>query len=242
VIVPVTVGDTVPSAYRVVALLAPLWLVGAVDDSRGVSAGVRYVIQLTVATLAVSWFGSFAGLDAILKGFAPSWLSSVLTIVAITALINFYNFMDGLDGILGGTCAVQFAFFALYLHQPIWWLLVAALLGFLRWNWPPAKVFMGDSGSTVLGCATAIALLQAPDPASMWRAGAVTAPIVGDAAFTLLRRLLKRENIFRAHKTHVYQRLHQAGWSHGRVSGSYIALTVGIALVIGVVGVLGVGR
>ena len=83
-----------------------------------------------------------------------------LTLIGITAFINFYNFMDGLDGLVAGTTAVQLGFLALYLHQPVLWLLVAALLGFLRWNWFPAQIFMGDAGSTVLGATVAIALPQ----------------------------------------------------------------------------------
>jgi UDP-N-acetylmuramyl pentapeptide phosphotransferase/UDP-N-acetylglucosamine-1-phosphate transferase len=91
---------------------------------------------------------------------------------------------------------------------------------------------MGDSGSTVLGGAVALALLEAPSPSTMWWAGAVTAPLLGDAVFTLLRRLLRRENVFEAHKTHIYQRLHQSGWSHRRVAGTYVGMTVAIALLV----------
>jgi UDP-N-acetylmuramyl pentapeptide phosphotransferase/UDP-N-acetylglucosamine-1-phosphate transferase len=72
------------------------------------------------------------------------------------------------------------------------------------WNWPPAKIFMGDSGSTVLGGAVSLALLQAPDAGAMWWAGAVTAPLVGDAVFT-----------------------------HGRVSTLYVVLTLAIAVLVG---------
>lgn len=215
-----------------IAVLLPLWLVGAVDDARGLSVRVRFLVQLVAAGLAVFLFGPFPGFGSVLGGFGAPWLSSLLSVIAITALINFYNFMDGLDGIVGGSCAVQLAFFALYLHQPGWWLLVAALLGFLLWNWPPARIFMGDSGSTVLGGAIALALLRAPDSQSMWWAGAVTAPLLGDAVFTLLRRLSRRENIFEAHKSHIYQRLNQSGWSHQRVAGSYVALTLLIAALV----------
>ena len=151
-------------------------------------------------------------------------------------MINFYNFMDGLDGLVGGTSAVQLAFFAVYLQQPEWWLLVAAVVPFLLANWPPARIFMGDSGSTVLGAAVAIALLRAPTPTLLCSAGLVTLPILGDATFTLFRRLLLRENIFEAHKSHVYQRLNQVGWSHGRVSTTYVALTLALALVVFVAG------
>lgn len=212
-----------------ILVLLPLWAVGTVDDARGLSVRLRYLVQLISAGLAVFFFGSFPGLDAVTGQLGAPWLTALLSVVAITALINFYNFMDGLDGLVGGCSAVQLAFFALYLNQPAWWLLVAALSAFLVWNWPPAKIFMGDSGSTVLGGAVALALLSAPDTSSMWWAGAVTAPLLGDALFTLIRRLLTREDIFEAHKSHIYQRLNQSGWSHQRVAGSYVALTVIIA-------------
>ena len=233
--VAVTPGQTggAPSLLQgAILVLLPLWLVGTIDDARGLSARTRYLVQLIAAGLAVYLFGSFAGFDAMLGSFGAAWLTPLLSVIAITALINFYNFMDGLDGIVGGSCAVQLAFFALYLHQPGWWLLVAALVAFLFWNWPPAKIFMGDSGSTVLGAAVALALLRAPDASTMWWAGSVTAPVLGDAVFTLTRRLLKRENIFEAHKSHIYQRLNQSGWSHQRVAGTYVALTLTIAALV----------
>ncbi len=231
-IVPTQDRGTLPALYRVALVLLPLWLVGAADDSRGISARARYAVQLGSAGLAVYWFGPLPALEPILGDAGHPWLGAAVSVLAVTALINFYNFMDGLDGIVGGCSAVQLGFFALYLHQPVWWLLVAALLAFLLWNWPPAKVFMGDSGSTVLGGATGIALLHAPSPKTMWLAAAVTAPLLVDAVFTLLRRASKRENIFEAHKSHIYQRLNQSGWSHARVSGTYVALTLAVALLV----------
>jgi UDP-N-acetylmuramyl pentapeptide phosphotransferase/UDP-N-acetylglucosamine-1-phosphate transferase len=212
-----------------ILVLMPLWAVGAVDDARGLSVRLRYLVQLVSAGLAVFLFGPFPGFDALLGQLGAPWLTPLLSVIAFTAVINFYNFMDGLDGLVGGCCAVQLAFFALYLNQLGWWLLVAALVAFLFWNWPPAKIFMGDSGSTVLGGAVGLALLGTPDARTMWWAGAVTAPLLGDAVLTLLRRLFKRENIFDAHRSHVYQRLNQSGWSHGRVASIYVALTILIA-------------
>ncbi len=214
---------------RTIGVLLPLWIIGLADDFRGVPAGLRYLVQLGSAALAVGWFGTFPAFDLLEGTVGTPWLGPVLTVFAITALVNFYNFMDGLDGIVGGSTLVQLGFFAWYLQAPVWWLLAAAVLAFLWWNWPPAKIFMGDSGSTVLGGAVALAILEAPSPKAMWLAGAVTAPIVGDAVFTLLRRLLSRENIFKAHKSHIYQRLNQSGWSHGRVASTYVAITLVIA-------------
>jgi UDP-N-acetylmuramyl pentapeptide phosphotransferase/UDP-N-acetylglucosamine-1-phosphate transferase len=226
-------ADGTPSLLEgSIFVLLPLWAVGTIDDARGLSVRLRYLVQLVSAALAVFLFGAFPGFDTVLGQLGTPWLAPTLSVIAFTALINFYNFMDGLDGLVGGCCAVQLAFFALYLNQPSWWLLVAALLAFLWWNWPPAKIFMGDSGSTVLGGAVGLALLHTPDASTMWWAGAVTAPLLGDALFTLTRRLLKGENVFEAHKSHIYQRLNQAGWSHQRVAASYVALTVLIAALV----------
>ncbi len=223
------------------AVLLPLAIVGLVDDRRGVSARVRYGVQLLAATLAVSGFGPFPlpGLAAGLGSGVAIALSAILTVIALTALINFTNFVDGLDGIVAGVGVVQFSFFALAFHQPIWGLLAAALLGFLRWNWHPAKIFMGDVGSTVLGGACGVALLSAPSTPQAWSALAITLPIVADAVYTLVRRLLRQENIFQAHRFHLYQRLQQAGWSHGQVAATWVGATVAIALLILSLGPLG---
>ncbi len=222
-------GSERETLVHLVLTLMPLWVVGIVDDVRGLPASIRYLVHLGVGGLAVTWFGPLAGADATL---GSPWLGAFVSVIAMTAMINFYNFMDGLDGLVGGTSAIQLVFLALYLQQPEWWLLVAALLPCLVANWPPARLFMGDSGSTVLGAAVAIALLRAPTPAALCTAGLVTVPILGDATFTLVRRLLRRENIFEAHKSHLYQRLNQSGWSHAQVSSAYVALTLAIALLV----------
>jgi UDP-N-acetylmuramyl pentapeptide phosphotransferase/UDP-N-acetylglucosamine-1-phosphate transferase len=217
---------------KILLVLLPLWLVGALDDAGDITASLRFAVQLAAGALAVFWFGPFPGFDDLLSSAAPSWASAIISVIAVTAIINFYNFMDGLDGLVAGTSAIQFVFLASYLSQPGWWPLVAALAGFLLLNWPPAKIFMGDSGSTVLGAAVALALLQAPSARSMWCAGAVTAPILGDATFTLIRRISKRENVLVAHKSHIYQRLAQSGWSHANVSAVYCGATLAIAVLV----------
>jgi UDP-N-acetylmuramyl pentapeptide phosphotransferase/UDP-N-acetylglucosamine-1-phosphate transferase len=149
----------------------------------------------------------------------------------MTAVINFYNFMDGLDGLVAGTTLIQLGFLAFYLNQPLLWLIFAAILGFLYWNWSPAKIFMGDAGSTVLGATIACSLLNNHnDTLQAWSALAITLPLLGDAIYTLIRRLIKRENIFKAHRSHLYQRLQQIGWSHAQVSSTYIAITIIIAM------------
>jgi UDP-N-acetylmuramyl pentapeptide phosphotransferase/UDP-N-acetylglucosamine-1-phosphate transferase len=112
------------------------------------------------------------------------------TIIGFTAIINFYNFIDA-------SCSlIQITFLAYYLNQPHLYLLSTALIGFLYFNWAPAKIFMGDSGSTFLGAIIAITLISTTNPTTAWTALAITLPIITDAIYTLSRRLLNRENIF----------------------------------------------
>lgn len=218
-------------------ILIPLAIVGIMDDRSNVPASIRYLVQLAAAGVAVTYFGAFPQPWLMQLGVVGSIVAIVLTAIGMTAIVNFYNFMDGLDGIVAGTSAIQLGFFAFYLHQPLLWFLVAAIVGFLWWNWSPAKIFMGDAGSTVLGATVAIALLNADDSAvQAWSALAVTLPLVGDAIYTIVRRLLKRENIFQAHRSHLYQRLQQSGWSHGRVAATYMGITLAIALAVGFYG------
>lgn len=230
---PATFPNLSPHSLYVLLGLLPLAVVGLLDDRFTLSAKVRYTVQLGAAAIALASFGTFS-----LTGLPETLWSTVLmggvTLIGFTALINFYNFMDGLDGLVASVTAVQLGFLTLYLQQPIWWLLIAALLGFLWWNWSPAKIFMGDVGSTVLGACIAIALIApTADPVRSLSAIAITLPLTADAIYTLTRRLLKGENIFQAHRTHLYQRLQQSGWSHAQVAIAYLGWTGIVAVLIG---------
>lgn len=233
---------TTPNPGFLWLILMPLVVIGIIDDQRGVPAGVRYLVQLTAAGVAIAYFGSFPLPWLVHFGLVGQILAVALTLIGMTAVINFYNFMDGLDGLVAGVTALQLGFLGYYLNQPLFWLLAAALLGFLRWNWYPAKIFMGDAGSTVLGASVAIALLNTNNnPIQAWSALAVTLPLLSDAIYTLIRRLMRGENIFKAHRSHLYQRLQQAGWSHAQVASTYIAATGIIILAITNFGLVGSG-
>lgn len=220
-------------------ILTPLAIIGFLDDKHNLPASIRYLVQLTAASIAIFCFGPFPQPWLTPWGTTGTIVAMLLTVIGITALINFYNFMDGLDGLVAGVTATQLGFFAFYLNQPEWWLLVAALLGFLWWNWSPAKIFMGDVGSTVLGAAVVIPMLNTDNPTQAWTALAITLPLTADAIYTLIRRLLRRENIFQAHRSHLYQRLQQSGWSHSQVASTYIGCTLLIALSILAWGAIG---
>jgi len=210
--------------------LIPLVLIGIIDDWKGVPAGIRYLVQLLTSSLVVIQCGAFPFPLLSQLGAAGNIISILLTIIGITAIINFYNFMDGLDGLVAGVSTVQLGFLAIWFNEPLNWLAVAVLIGFLHWNWSPAKIFMGDAGSTFLGAVVAIALLNNNNHStSVWSALTITLPLIGDAIYTIICRLMRGENIFKAHRTHLYQRLQQSGWSHAQVATSYIVFTLFIA-------------
>jgi len=210
-----------PLAMVALPLLAlPLAVVGFLDDRHNLPASLRYGVQLATALLLI-----------LVSPLPLPWLALPLLLIAATAVINFTNFMDGLDGLLAGCMSVAIGAVAIALAAP-WpvWALVGSLLGFLLWNWSPAKVFMGDVGSTFLGAVFAGMVLQA----STWPGALglllVATPLLGDACLCVPRRLLAGQRVFQAHRLHLFQRLYQAGWSHARVSSLYIVATGVLAL------------
>ena len=215
------------------SVLLPLAIIGICDDRWSLPSKWRYLVQLITASIAVWHFTPFPQPWLSPLGTSGEILAIVFTIIGMTAIVNFYNFMDGLDGLVGGVATIQIAFLAFYTHQPILWLLAAAIAGFLVWNWAPAKIFMGDAGSTFLGAVVAIALLNQPThTAHNWTAFVITLPLLADAVYTLTRRLIQRENIFQAHRSHLYQRLQQSGLAHSTVASIYVGVTMAIALAV----------
>jgi len=198
----------------------PLAIVGLLDDHLNLPAVWRYIAQMVTAFLIL-----------LVSPIPLPWLLLPVVLVAVTAVINFTNFMDGLDGLVAGCMAVTIGALAVKLAAP-WpiWTLVGALLGFLFWNWSPAKVFMGDVGSTFLGAMFAGLVLQAPNWPVAFSMLLVASPLLADALLCVLRRLLAGHSVFQAHRLHLFQRLHQAGWAHSRVSSLYITATAALAV------------
>jgi len=200
-----------PSAWIPVVCM-PLALVGVLDDRFNLPASWRYLAQLTTA-LALMAMSSLS---------LPLW-SLPLVLLAVTAIINFFNFMDGLDGLLASCGSVLM----LASGQ---WVLAGALLGFMLWNWSPARVFMGDVGSTYLGAVFAGLVLQKPQPLQALLLLLVATPLLADAFICVLRRWHAGQQIFQAHRLHLYQRLHSAGWPHATVSFLYLLQTIFLAV------------
>jgi UDP-N-acetylmuramyl pentapeptide phosphotransferase/UDP-N-acetylglucosamine-1-phosphate transferase len=202
--------------------------VGFLDDLHDLPASWRYATQLSTALVLLLISPQVQGLTRLLNPWL--WIPlALLMLVAATAVINFVNFMDGLDGLVAGCMAVLVAAAAVS-GTPGLAPLGGALLGFLLWNWSPARVFMGDVGSTFLGAVLVGVALQQ----SSWSQSSglllVATPLLADAFLCVLRRLLAGQRVFQAHRLHLFQRLHQAGWPHARVSSLYIAATAVLAM------------
>jgi len=231
------------SACIIPLLLIPLAVTGLLDDKIDLEPRWRYCVQFLTSLGLIRVSELVRRLTLHSDHMVLIFLSYAIIVVIITAIINFSNFSDGLDGLLSGCMIIVFIGMAIKQPQSIqMWSLVGALLGFLIWNWSPAKVFMGDSGSTYLGATLAAYILQQHSWGQALGLLLTAMPLMGDCSITILRRMGNKQNIFTAHRLHLYQRLHQAGWSHAKVSGVYISSTIvlvcsnligGLGLVIG---------
>src|SRR5437899_1649864 len=205
--------------------------VGAVDDFRG----LRWFEKLAGQTLAAAvptWFGvwvdrftfPFLGIHAL-----PQWVGVPLTIVWIVAIMNMVNFLDGLDGLAAGVAAIAgmtFAVIALSLAKPDAAILSAivfgACIGFLRHNFYPARIFMGDSGALLLGFVLATVAVQgllktAATVALFFPLLVLAVPIV-DTTFVVVRRLKHGERVFEADQAHLHHRFLRRGFSQRRAA------------------------
>lgn len=197
------------------------------DDRYSLSPLIRASVHLLAAVIALYGLGPLHQLDlGTITLTLDDWGGTGLTLLGIVWLINLYNFMDGTDGLaaMQGVCSGLMGGL-LFLQQQqsglalLSLVLAMASAGFLYWNWPPARIFMGDVGSGYLGYALAVLILagqnEAQLPLLLWLI--LLALFIGDATFTLVHRLLLGQPWYQAHRQHAYQRLTQLGWSHRRV-------------------------
>lgn len=207
------------------AAYALLVLISYLDDRRSLTPIARLVMHFLAAWVFLS--------DRLELG---PMLLDLLVIVAIT---NLTNFMDGANGLVSGVVSIAAAVLAFTaVGSPetatMLFVLAGALLGFLPFNWRDGRMFLGDSGSVPVGFLLATQIVSGART-DIWSPAMFLLPIAPlylDAICTLLVRLAKGERVWQAHRSHLYQRLVQAGWSHRRVASAYIAFTC-IAAAIG---------
>lgn len=195
----------------------PITVVSMVDDIFTLSVKFRFFVQIVSSLLALYTLGGVDSLNLgsfVVKG---GWWINIIALVSIVWFTNLYNFLDGLDGYAASeTVFVGLSIFLLFDNEVGLYLALASL-GFLVFNWPKASFFMGDVGSASLGFIFAILLLNDIQTPHFLSWVILLSLFWFDATITIVRRFKNQEKLFQAHKKHMYQRLHQAGWSHQKV-------------------------
>jgi Fuc2NAc and GlcNAc transferase len=213
--------------------------IGWLDDRGHVPARWRFLVHLAAASWALFWAGGLPSLSLGAWRVELGVAGPVLGALGIVWLTNLYNFMDGIDGIAGGEALTTGVAAGILLWMggvpglgSASLVVAAASAGFLVWNWAPARIFMGDVGSGYLGYVFAVLALfserQGRLPLMLW--AVLLGVFLFDATVTLVRRVMRGERFFDAHRKHAYQRAVQAGWPHSRTSGAVLAVNVLLAL------------
>ena len=207
-------------------------LMSVIDDAKQMGMKGKLAAQVLAAIIVVS--AGFWVQDLSLPYLGTvniGWIGGLITVFWIVALTNAFNFMDGLDSLAGGQAVIAAVTLALITYLSgahfvfvLSYVLAAACLGFLLHNLPPARIFMGDTGSQFLGFSFAllgvIASQMSPLPVSILTIPIILFSFIWDTGVTLVRRKLAGDPIA-AHRTHLYQLLNRLGWSHRAVGGLY---------------------
>ena len=207
----------------------PLVFIGILDDKYNIQRKYRFSIQIITSILLLT-FSETKIIFNLSDLFLIKFLIIFLVIFLCSGIINFINFMDGIDGLIGSCMSIIFIFAGINYFYNIW-PLIAAIAGFIIWNWKPAKIFMGDTGSTFLGAFYVGLILNSQNYYDQIGLILIATPLLADASFCLIYRLIKKQSIFDAHDLHLYQRLTKSGWSHAKVSSLYLSATTFLGII-----------
>ncbi|GKS04291.1 glycosyltransferase family 4 protein [Pseudomonas syringae pv. theae] len=208
-------------------------IIGFMDDHGHIAARWRLLGHFAAAAWALVWLGGLAPLNVMGWTLSPGPVVQILAAFYLVWMLNLYNFMDGIDGIAGieavTVCLGMAGIYALGGYVELSWqplLLAAAVAGFLCWNFPPAKIFMGDAGSGFLGMVLGVLSIQGSwaSPRLFWCWLILLGVFIVDATVTLIRRLLRGEKLYEAHRSHAYQ-------FASRHYGSHRPVTLAVGLI-----------
>ena len=218
----------------------PVAVVGFVDDRRAVSPWLRLLVHFSAAIWALAWLGGVPALQVGTWLVGPHWVLNLLGVLAIVWVLNLFNFMDGIDGIAASEAAFMGCAGALLAATLMDATSVVACsvamamasFGFLAWNWPPARIFMGDVGSGFLGFWVAVISVESAwhHPSALLAWLILGSLFFADSTVTLVRRLLSGHRPYEAHRTHAYQIMARRWHGHLPVTLASIAVNLVWAL------------
>lgn len=208
-------------------------LIGFIDDHGHIAARWRLLGHFSAAAWGIFWLGGIAPVVLFGLRLDAQWIVVVLGALYLVWMLNLYNFMDGIDGIASveaitvclSACAIYWLMgYSALILPPM--MLALATVGFLLWNFPPARIFMGDAGSGfigfMLGLLSLVAAWTAPELLWVWLI--LLGVFIVDATFTLGRRLSRGEKVYEAHRSHAYQ-------FASRKAGKHLPVTVAVGLI-----------
>ena len=224
----VHIGLTLITAGFVIALL------GFLDDHGHINSMLRLAVHFLVAIGVVISLGGFSEVTAF-NGLQLGFIANIIAVLFLVWLLNLYNFMDGINGIASVeaittvvSMAILYYVLNTTLNSDILWLLAACVFGFLLWNFPKAKIFMGDACSGFLGLTLGIlALIALKENLALFCAWIICLGVfVVDATYTLIKRVLSGYKMYDAHRSHSYQILSRKWRSHTPVTLAVAAINL----------------
>ena len=210
-------------------------VIGFADDHGHIAARWRLLGHFFAAGLALFFLGGLPSVSFFGAMVDLGWIGNILALIYLVWMLNLYNFMDGIDGLASAEAVCVCLGGALLYwqtahHELVWTplILASAVAGFLCWNLPPARIFMGDAGSGFLGIILGVLTLKTSweNPQLLWSWVILLGVFIVDATFTLCRRLLQRQKVYQAHRSHAYQHAAQQFQSHKRVTVTVVAINV----------------
>jgi UDP-N-acetylmuramyl pentapeptide phosphotransferase/UDP-N-acetylglucosamine-1-phosphate transferase len=240
------IDQSMPIGYLLTASII-LFIMGLKDDLSGVNSSTKFLVQFIVALILVvagdirltSMYGVFGIYDL------PFAISSALSILVIIMIVNAFNLIDGIDGLAGITGIIANSIFAglfIYTHQYelaiISLVLVGAILGFLKFNLTPAKIFMGDTGSLFIGLISVVMAIKLIELNKFETAGipqivsapALTVAILIGPIFDTIRvffiRIMSGISPFTADRNHIHHRILRLGYTHLQTTMILAALNI----------------
>ncbi len=223
--------------YIIPILCIPLAFIGILDDLFKVSSLLRFFFHILTSSSILYVSNLFIVIKSQDAFF--NYLIFILIAFIFTAIINFINFMDGIDGIVGGSLFASILGCCIFLKigQP-YLFLIGSLAAFIAWNWQPAKIFMGDTGSTFLAAINIGLISLSNNLSDALGLTLILTPCLIDPFVCVIRRFFHKQNIFEPHCLHLYQRLKRSGLQDSNISLIYISLTVLLSITFLIFGLL----